>query len=292
MNILVTGANGQLGTELRILSRQFPDNRYLFTDVTDVPGVETIHLDICDRDAVRLVAASEKIDVIVNCAAYTNVDRAEDDEKTARLLNAGAADNLAFAARETGATLIHISTDYVFSGDGCVPIPETEPTAPRSVYGRTKLEGELAVRNSGCNYIILRTAWLYSPFGKNFVKTMRRLTAENESISVVFDQVGTPTSAADLAAAIMHIIATGQLDKKGIYHFTDEGVASWFDFACAIAALSGNKCDVRPCRSDQFPSKVARPHYSVLDKRLVKETFGVVVPHWYEALKTCIARMD
>ena len=292
MNILVTGSNGQLGTELRILSRQFPDNRYLFTDVTDVPGVETIHLDICDRDAVRLVAASEKIDVIVNCAAYTNVDRAEDDEKTARLLNAGAAGNLAIAARETGATLIHISTDYVFSGDGCVPIPETEPTAPRSVYGRTKLEGELAVRNSGCNYIILRTAWLYSPFGKNFVKTMRRLTAENESINVVFDQVGTPTSAADLAAAIMHIIATGQLDKKGVYHFTDEGVASWFDFACAIAALSGNKCDVRPCRSDQFPSKVARPHYSVLDKRLVKETFGVAVPHWYEALKTCIARMD
>lgn len=290
MNILVTGANGQLGNELRLRSASC-SHRFVFTDVSDLPGLETVHLDITDIDAIRITARSEKIDLIVNCAAYTNVDKAEDDEATADLLNHKAVANLADVAAEIGATLIHVSTDYVFPGDACTPVAETQPVGPRSAYGRTKLAGERAVRNSGCKYIILRTAWLYSPFGKNFVKTMMNLTATHESISVVYDQVGSPTSAADLAAAIMHIVDNGLLDRQGVYHFTDEGAVSWYDFAQEVRSICGNVCDIRSCLSGEFPSKVDRPHYSVLDKTLFKETFGFRIPYWKDSLKACMERI-
>jgi len=290
MNVLVTGANGQLGTEMRNVSSG-GDDRYIFTDVSSPKGVDTVYLDITNVDAVRLIAESEKVDVIVNCAAYTNVDKAEDDYATADLLNHVAAGNLAKVAAERGAALIHISTDYVFQGDRSIPCREDWPTEPLGVYGVTKLQGEKAVLASGCKYLIFRTAWLYSPYGKNFVKTMRSLTAEKDSLSVVFDQVGTPTYAKDLATLIFKVIQERMLDKTGIYHFSDEGVCSWYDFACAIRDLSGNVCDIRPCHSDEFLSKTRRPHFSVLDKTLVKKTFGITIPHWYSSLKDCISRL-
>ena len=290
MNILVTGANGQLGTEIRNLSEGM-GHHFIFSDVSEVPGRETVYLDITNPDAIRIVCRSEDVDVIVNCAAYTDVARAEDDIDFAALLNHTAPGHLATVAREIGATLIHISTDYVFHGDASVPYREEDVPQPLGVYGATKLQGEEAVRASGCKYLIFRTAWLYSPYGKNFVKTVRRLTAEKPEMKCVFDQVGTPTYAADLAALILKVIAEDQLDKTGIYHFTDEGVISWYDFAKAIAALSGNVCDIRPCHSDEFPSKAARPHYSVLDKTKVKETFGITIPYWLDSLKECINRL-
>lgn len=291
MNILVTGANGQLGTEMRLKSAG-SQHRFIFTDINDLPGVETVHLDISDADAVRIVADSEAVDVIVNCAAYTNVDAAEEDEATADLLNNRAPGNLAEVAASVGATLIHISTDYVFPGNGCTPIPETAPVAPQSVYGSTKLAGEKAVANSGCKYVIIRTAWLYSPWGRNFVKTMRTLTATRPVVKVVYDQVGSPTCAADLADAIMHIVDGGLLDRTGIYHFTDEGAVSWFDLACAVKELCGNGGIVLPCLSSEFPSKVKRPNYSVLDKSKFKETFGYSIPYWRDSLRDCIARLE
>lgn len=291
MNILVTGANGQLGTELREAALR-SDHRFVFTDVSRLPGVETIYLDITNRDAVRLICDSERIDLIINCAAYTNVDKAEDDYALADLLNHQAPGHLAAVAKERGATLIHISTDYVFQGERCTPCREDWPTDPLGVYGVTKLLGEQAVAASGCKFILFRTAWLYSPFGKNFVKTMRQLTAERDSLNVVFDQVGTPTYAADLAALILHVVETGQLDKTGIYHYSNEGVCSWYDFACAIRDLAGNRCDIRPCRSSEYPTKAARPSYSVLDKGKVRRTFGVSIPHWYESLANCMKRID
>lgn len=276
MNILVTGANGQLGMEMRNVSAGSAD-RYIFTDVAE--------LDITDADAVDRVIASEKVDVIVNCAAYTNVDKAEEDEQTADLINHRAVAILASAAAKYDATLIHISTDYVFDGRSCVPYKEDDATSPTGAYGRTKLAGERAVIESGCKYLIFRTAWLYSPYGKNFVKTMMKLTAEKDSFSVVFDQVGTPTCAADLAALIYKVITERMLDREGIYHFSNEGVCSWYDFAVEIRNLCGNTCDIHPCHSDEFLSKVKRPHYSVLDKTKVKSTFGVIVSYWRDSLK-------
>ena len=275
MNILVTGANGQLGMEMRNVSAGSAD-RYIFTDVAE--------LDITDADAVDRVIASEKVDVIVNCAAYTNVDKAEEDEQAADLINHRAVAILATAAAKYGATLIHISTDYVFDGRSCVPYKEDDATSPTGAYGRTKLAGERAVIESGCRYLIFRTAWLYSPYGKNFVKTMMKLTAEKDNISVVFDQVGTPTCAADLAALIYKVITDRMLDRQGIYHFSNEGVCSWYDFAVAIRDLCGNACEIRPCHSCDFPSKAMRPSYSVLDKKLVKETFNASVPYWHDSL--------
>lgn len=283
MNILVTGANGQLGNEMRRISISSYD-RYIFTDVAE--------LDITNIEAIRNTMVENDINVIVNCAAYTAVDKAEDDEAMAELLNATAVANLATAAKERNATLIHVSTDYVFDGNGCRPYTEEQPTSPASVYGRTKLHGEEAAVKSGCNYLIFRTAWLYSPFGRNFVKTMRSLTAERDSLKVVFDQVGSPTYAGDLAALIFAIIENRALDHKGIYHYSNEGVCSWYDFAREICEMSGNKCDIEPCHSDEFPSKVARPAYSVLDKSKVKATFNVSVPHWKESLAKCIAELD
>ncbi|MFR9650031.1 MAG: dTDP-4-dehydrorhamnose reductase [Rikenellaceae bacterium] len=277
--ILVTGANGQLGNEMRRVATTSSD-RYIFTDVAE--------LDITDYQAILAMATSEKVDVIVNCAAYTNVDKAEDDEAFANLLNNTAAEYLAKAAKEAEATLIHISTDYVFDGSAHIPYTEEQPTKPIGVYGKTKLAGEVSVAESGCTYIIIRTSWLYSQWGGNFVKTMQRLTAERDTLSVIFDQVGTPTHAGDLADAIGVIISTDQLDKSGTYHFSNEGVCSWYDFATVIAEKSGNQCDIIPIHSDEFPAKVTRPHYSVLDKTKFKTTFGVKIPYWTVSLDKCI----
>ena len=278
MNILVTGANGQLGNEMRIVSKGSSD-RYIFTDVEE--------LDITNRDAVMNFVKENDIKVVVNCAAYTNVDKAEDDEATAELINAQAVENLADACKVNNATLIHISTDYVFGGNkGNTPRTEDEPVNPTGAYGRTKLHGEKAIQKSGCNYLIIRTAWLYSEFGNNFVKTMRRLTAERDTLKVVFDQVGTPTYALDLAEVIMKFIEAGSV--YGIYHFSNEGVISWYDFAKEICELSGNTCDIQPCHSDEFPSKVKRPSYSVLDKTKIKNKLNITIPHWKESLKNCI----
>lgn len=281
LNVLVTGANGQLGREMRTLGAN-SQHRYLFTDIAE--------LDITDNDAVRQYVQAEQIGAIVNCAAYTNVDRAEDDPATADRINCLAAHNLAKAARECGATLFHISTDYVFGGQGNVPFREEDPTAPLGVYGTTKLAGEEAVTTSGCKYLIFRTAWLYSPYGNNFMKTMLHLTANKPELQVVFDQVGTPTCAADLARVIFERIESGDYaGREGIYHFSDEGVCSWYDFAHEIAALAGQTaCRIRPCHSSEFPSKVRRPNFSVLDKTKVKATFGIAIPHWRDSLAQCL----
>ena len=280
MNILVTGANGQLGNEMRRVSLD-SRNRYLFTDVNE--------LDITDATAVCNMLKKEQIDVIVNCAAYTNVDRAEDDFAMADLLNNKAVENLAVAAAETGATLIHVSTDYVFRGDKNIPCRESWETDPLGVYGKTKLAGEQSLVKAGCKYLIFRTAWLYSPFGKNFVKTMRQLTSTKDSLKVVFDQVGTPTYAGDLAALIYNIIEENLLDRQGVYHFSNEGVCSWYDFTVAIHRLARiTSCKVKPLHTAEYPAKANRPAYSVLDKTKIKTTFGIEIPHWEESLKRCI----
>ena len=294
MNILVTGANGQLGNEMRIVSKGSSD-LYIFTDVEE--------LDITSRDAVMDFVKENDIKVVVNCAAYTNVDKAEDDEATAELINAQAVGYLAEACKANDATLIHISTDYVFGGnDGNTPRTEDEPVNPTGAYGRTKLHGEQAIQKVGCNYLIIRTAWLYSEFGNNFVKTMRRLTSERDTLNVVFDQIGTPTYALDLANAIMKFIevlkkennyqlSTVNTQLSGVYHFSNEGVISWYDFAKEICELSGNTCDIQPCHSDEFPSKVRRPSYSVLDKTKIKNRLNITIPHWKESLKKCINKL-
>ncbi len=288
MNILVTGAGGQLGTSIRELAHGQQAHRFIFTDVAARPGSDMVFLDITNQDAVRLLCESERVDLIVNCAAYTQVERAEEDQALCRLLNQEAPRILSAVAAGCGATLIHISTDYVFGGNFPLPLKEDFPTQPIGVYGATKLQGERAVQESGCRYLIIRSAWMYSRYGKNFMQTIRQLTAERPEVKVVFDQVGSPTWAGDLAGFILHVIGTGQLHKTGLYHFTDEGVCSWYDFACAIRDLSGHPGRVVPCHSSEFPSKVRRPAYSVLDKTLVKETFGIEIPHWYDSLRRCM----
>ena len=290
MNVLVTGANGQLGREIRIVSMESAD-RYVFTDVTDLDGADTVRLDITDMSAVRRVVEEYGIDVIVNCAAYTDVDKAETQEELCRKLNADAPGNLALVMKETGGLLIHISTDYVFGGDPYnTPCTEDRTGTPTGVYGRTKLDGEKAVQQTGCRYMIIRTAWLYSEYGRNFVRTMLALTASKPQLNVVFDQVGTPTYALDLARVICGIIEEGKTDgKEGIYHYSNEGACSWYDFAKMIAEYSGHlDCDIRPCHSDEFPSPVRRPAYSVLDKTKIKNTFGIAIPHWTDSLKKCL----
>ncbi len=282
MTILVTGANGQLGNCLRNAAADSTDN-YIFTDVAD--------LDITDADAVSKIVKDNDINVIVNCAAYTNVDKAEDDAEFAEVLNAKAVAHLANAMKENDGTLIHVSTDYVFGGAlGNTPRTETEPANPTGVYGVTKLHGEQAVEQSGCKALIFRTAWLYSEYGKNFVKTMLTLTASKPQLKVVFDQVGTPTYAQDLADAIYGIITDRAMDgNEGIYHYSNEGVCSWFDFTKMIAEYAGNNgCDIQPCHSDEFPSKVVRPSYSVLDKTKYKDTFNKTIPYWVDSLRKCI----
>lgn len=299
MNILVTGANGQLGNEMRIVSGQTADN-YIFTDVVNIEGVETTLLDITDADAVRRIVKENGVRCIVNCAAYTNVDKAESDEALCRKLNAEAPKILAVVMKEVGGLLIQISTDYVFGGDPYnTPCREDQKGTPTGVYGATKLEGEQNIEAVGCDHVIIRTAWLYSEFGKNFVKTMLNLTATKPKLNVVFDQAGTPTYAYDLALVIKAVLADYAAEnpqsgysKTGVYHFSNEGVCSWYDFTKKIAELAGNTgCDIQPCHSDEFPSPVTRPAYSVLDKTKIKQTFGVSVPYWTDSLKICMDNM-
>ena len=316
MNVLVTGANGQLGNEMRILAKNSAD-KYIFTDVVDACDesiamlkklagdditTDTEHLDITDIDAVREIVGREKIDAIVNCAAYTNVDAAEDHYDLAELLNAKAPENLAIAMKEVGGLLVHISTDYVFGKEPYnTPCKEDQEGTPTGVYGLTKLHGEKNIQRVGCNHVIIRTAWLYSEFGKNFVKTMLNLTATKPQLKVVYDQVGTPTYARDLADAILVAIdnykkdiincqlSTVNYSKSGVYHFSNEGVCSWYDFTKMIQEYSGQTaCDVQPCHSDEFPSPVKRPAFSVFDKSKIKEVFGVSVPYWTHSLKQCL----
>ncbi len=285
MNILVTGANGQLGNCMRLAAKESRDN-YIFTDVAE--------LDIINTEAVEKAVIGNDIKIIVNCAAYTNVDKAESDADFAEKLNAGAVGNLAKAVKTNAGTLIHISTDYVFGGSqGNTPRTETEPVNPTGVYGLTKLHGEQAIEASGCKALIFRTAWLYSEYGKNFVKTMLNLTSSKPELKVVFDQVGTPTYAQDLADAIFDIIDCRKFEgHEGIYHYSNEGVCSWYDFTKMIAEIAGNNsCNIQPCHSDEFPSPVVRPSYSVLDKTKFKNTFGLRVPYWTNSLKTCIKNL-
>lgn len=328
MVILVTGANGQLGNEMRILARNSAD-KYIFTDVVDASeesiamlkkladediDTDTKHLDITNLDTIREVVKQEKVEAIVNCAAYTNVDAAEENYDLAELLNAKAPENLAIAMKEVGGLLIHISTDYVFGKEPYnTPCKEDQQGTPTGVYGLTKLHGEQKIQATGCNYVILRTAWLYSEFGKNFVKTMLNLTSTKPQLKVVFDQVGTPTYAYDLARAIVVAIEDYKKSltanpspityaKTGVYHFSNEGVCSWYDFTKMIqqiaaelidnSLLTANRsplnCEVLPCHSDDFPSPVKRPTYSALDKTKIKDTFGIKIPYWLVSLRKCI----
>lgn len=293
MNILVTGANGQLGNEIRIVSMNSKD-KYIFTDVIEIEGKETVILDITNIEAIRQMVKENDIKAIINCAAYTNVDKAESDQEFCELLNAKAPENLALAMKEVGGLLVHVSTDYVFGGDPYnTPCKEDQKGTPTGVYGLTKLHGEQNIKSSGVDYLIFRTAWLYSEFGKNFVKTMMNLTATKPQLKVVFDQVGTPTYAYDLAAAIFDILENRKfVGNTGIYHYSNEGVTSWYDFTKLIAEIAGNaSCDIQPCHSDEFPSPVRRPAFSVLDKTKVKETFGIKVPYWTDSLKVCMSNM-
>ena len=290
MNILVTGANGQLGNEIRIVAKNSCD-RYIYTDVIEVEGVETTLLDITSIDAVRNIVNEYDVNCIINCAAYTNVDKAETDEVLCELLNAKAVENLALAMKEVDGLLVHVSTDYVFGGDPYnTPCKEEQKGTPTGIYGRTKLQGEENILATGCKHVIIRTAWLYSEFGKNFVKTMLHLTSTKPQLRVVFDQAGTPTYAYDLARAIHEIVSQRKYEgNDGIYHYSNEGVCSWYDFTKVIAEYAGHtNCDIQPCHSEEFPSPVKRPAYSVLDKTKIKQTFGVKVPYWIDSLKVCL----
>jgi len=289
MNILVTGANGQLGNEIQLIAKNSNDN-YIFTDVCD--GYNK--LDITNIEDIRKAVAENSIECIINCAAWTNVDAAENAGEIVETLNATAPKNLAIAMKEVGGLLVHVSTDYVFGGDPYnVPCKEDQKGTPTGVYGLTKLHGEQNIQKSGAKYIIIRTSWLYSEYGRNFVKTMMNLTATKPELKVVFDQCGTPTYAGDLALVIFDIVENRKYEgNDGIYHFSNEGVCSWYDFTIKIAALAGNtKCDIQPCHSDEFPSPVKRPSYSVLDKTKLKETFGIKIPYWTDSLKKCIGNM-
>lgn len=282
-NILVTGANGQLGNEMRVLSLENKEYNYFFTDVAE--------LDICDEKAVMAFVKENEIDVIVNCAAYTAVDKAEDNQELCAKLNSEAVGYLAKAAEENQAEFIQISTDYVFDGTNYVPYRETEPTCPNSVYGVTKLAGEKKALEYCSKAMIIRTAWLYSVFGNNFVKTMIRLGKERESLGVIFDQIGTPTYARDLASAVFAAIRKGII--PGIYHFSNEGVCSWYDFTKSIHRIAGiGNCKVSPLHTDEYPAKAPRPHYSVLDKTKIKYTYGIEIPHWEESLEQCIKELN
>lgn len=282
MNILVTGANGQLGNEMQVLARENLQHTYFFTDVQE--------LDICDEQAVYAYVSEHKIDIIVNCAAYTAVDKAEDNVELCDKLNNVAPGYLARAAQANGAAMIQVSTDYVFDGTAHIPYTEEEPTCPASVYGSTKLAGEQNVMDHCEKAMVIRTAWLYSIYGNNFVKTMIRLGQERDSLGVIFDQIGTPTYANDLAQSIFAAINKGVV--RGIYHFSDEGVCSWYDFTVAIHRLAGiASCKVKPLHTADYPAKAPRPHYSVLDKTKIKDTFGIEIPHWEESLKRCINQL-
>lgn len=295
MNILITGANGQLGNEMRDLSVLYPTHTYFFSDITEPVAPSASQplslsafypLDITKREMLQSFVNAHAIDLIVNCAAYTNVDKAEEDEVTARLINALAVENIG----SLGTKVIHISTDYVFLGEGSVPCKESDPVNPQTAYGRTKLEGEQRLLAVNPEAVIIRTAWLYSPYGNNFVKTMLKYGKERDELRVVNDQIGTPTYAADLAAAIFAVIEAEQW-KAGIYHFTNEGVCSWYDFTVEILKQAGVECKVTPIRSDEYQYKTPRPHYSVLDKTKIKTTFGITIPEWEDGLKRCLCKI-
>jgi dTDP-4-dehydrorhamnose reductase len=286
-NILITGSNGQLGNELRlVVGENDKINKYYFTDVDE--------LDITSKKDVSEFIVANNIDIVVNCAAYTNVDKAEDDKERADLINHIGPKNLAEACRDKNGLLIHISTDYVFDGTKNTPYTETDETKPLGVYGETKLRGENAIINSGCDYVIIRTSWLYSSFGHNFLKTMQRLTAEKETLNVVFDQVGTPTYAGDLANVIYTIIQNNNNTdiRNQIYHFSNEGVCSWYDFAVAINEALGHNCNIKPCFSSEFPSKVTRPSFSVFNKTKIKSTLSIEIPYWKDSMLTCIENLN
>lgn len=285
MNVLVTGANGQLGMEIRALTTGGSD-RYVFTCLHEAPGVETVLLDVTNRDALDIVCKAENIDVIVNCSAYNDVNRAEDDFQLADAVNRQGAENLARTALENNAVLIHVSTDYVFDGNAHRPYNEQDDPMPLNSYAATKLAGERAVAASGCKYFILRTSWLYSGYGKNFVKTMRGALSHAGSVKVVCDQVGTPTHARDLASFIVWLVSSRRVKGDfGLYHYSNEGVASWYDFAVEVGRLLSLPGAVVPCLSSEYPQKAARPKYSVLDKSLIKKTFGVRIPYWRDSLE-------
>ena len=292
MNVLVIGSDGQLGREVRNVSSKWSD-RYFFADLSETCGEDTIRLDVTDIDAVRRVVQENDIDIIVNCAAYTDVERAEDNPAQCELLNADAPRGLAEIMKEADGLLFHISTDYVFDGSQIIPYTEDVEPSPLSVYGRTKLNGEKAVEASGCKYIIIRTSWLYSEYGRNFVKTMLRLFSERSQINVVSDQKGTPTYALDLAEVICSIIGNGQYHGKyGIYNYSNAGECSWYEFAEEISRIDGNdSCGISPCTTDDYPVKAARPLYSVLDKSKIVDTFGVEVPYWKDSLQKCLANL-
>lgn len=282
MNILITGCNGQLGNEIQLLEKENLQHTYFNTDVAE--------LDITDQQAIEKFVNDKEIDGIVNCAAYTAVDKAEENEALCQKLNAEAPAYLAHAIGQRGGWMIQISTDYVFDGTGHTPYQEDADTCPNSVYGRTKLVGELNVQKLCERFLIIRTAWLYSTFGNNFVKTMIRLGKEKPELGVIFDQIGTPTYARDLAVAVFAAINQGIV--PGIYHFSNEGVISWYDFAKAIHRLAGiTTCHVRPLHTLEYPTPAARPHYSVLDKTKIKQTYHIEIPYWEESLKDCIEKL-
>lgn len=283
--ILVTGANGQLGNSIRLLAKHYPQYNFLFTDVDT--------LDITDPQAVGKAIKDNQVDYVLNCAAYTAVDKAEDDEELCRRLNSYAVGVLGKAAHEAGAKMVHVSTDYVFSGTGCLPYKETDETRPVSVYGRTKLAGEQILQEVCPDAVIIRTAWLYSEFGSNFVKTVLRLGKERDELRFVFDQIGTPTYAGDLAAAVMAVVAADEKGAyvPGIYHYSNEGVCSWYDFTVKILEIAGIACRVFPIETEEYPTRAVRPPYSVLNKKKIKETYGVTVPHWEESLRVCMEKL-
>lgn len=288
MRIVVTGAYGQLGSEIKTLSSEYPEWDFLFTDVDS--------LDITNENAVVQFIADKNIDFVINCAAYTAVDKAESESDTARKVNALAPEILGNVTKKYGIRLIHVSTDYVFAGDACEPYVETDEVNPQGVYGQTKLDGEINVVAQNPESIIIRTAWLYSVYGNNFVKTMLRVGREKGELGVVFDQVGSPTNAADLADAVLYIIRAAENDASafvpGIYHYSNEGVASWYDFAVAVFEMAGVKCKVNPLTSEQFPTPTKRPHYSVLNKSKIRDTFGINIPYWRDSLKVCLQRLE
>lgn len=291
MNILVTGGSGQLGQAIKEVAKD-SEHRFVYTCFRNEGQEGMVRLDITDKDAVNAAMQEYDIDVIVNCAGYTDVEKAESEEDKAMKANAEAAGFLADAAKRYGATLIHISTDYIFDGRCSEPYGEDAEPAPLSAYGRSKLAGELAVLASGCPNIIIRTSWLYSPYGKNFVKTILRKSEELPVLKVVSDQIGTPTYAGDLAEFILTLLEPGNLSKTGIYNYSNEGVCSWYDLACEVVDLSGNLCEVMPCSTADYPVKAARPHYSVLDKTKVKETFSIAIPYWKDSLRYCLSKIN
>jgi len=277
--ILITGSHGQLGNEMQQAAKGFPAFNYLYTDIED--------LDICDKTALNAYVKANHVNMIVNCAAYTNVDKAEDDVELCYKINRDAVRNIGEVASENKLKVVHVSTDYVFDGTNYLPYTEDQHVCPATVYGKSKLAGELALLESCDQAVIIRTAWLYSSFGNNFVKTMMRLGTERDSINVIFDQIGSPTYAADLADTILKLVSHESF-IPGIYHFSDEGVCSWYDFTKTIHRIAGITCDVRPIETKDYPARTPRPHYSVLNKAKIKSTYGITIPHWEESLVKCM----